>query len=126
VLVFWHHSNANAVGNIPCHTVHCFKDIALFGIVFAGKDMSLVGGLDQLHVYRNLIAAAADAAFHNVIQPELTPDAGHALFAALVMHGCGAGNHCQMIRRELAKSGDDLVRHRIAEVLLSRVTAHIR
>jgi len=41
------------------------------------------------------------------------------------MHGRGAGNHCQLLRRQARQRGDDFIGHGIAEVLLRRIAAQI-
>ncbi len=56
------------------------------------------------------------------LDPEL---AGDVLVAAFVTHRGCPGDHAQSFRRQRRELGDDLVRHRIAEVLLGGIAAQI-
>ena len=83
--------------------------------------MRLITYPNELHREAHLAIDAARRALDDVVQGKLPPNPRDVLVRALVVHGGRAGDDGEVGRRERRELRDDLVGHRVAEVLLAGI-----
>lgn len=79
----------------------------------------MVARLNELHVDCYLIFNAPSTALYDIVDVQLPADSIYILAAGLVVHGRSPGDDGESLRRQTCQRRNDLVGHRVAEIVLS-------
>jgi hypothetical protein len=87
--------------------------------------MCLVCAPNQLRGKADVVAAAAETRFENVVRTELAGNLAGGLVGVLVRHRRGPGNDGQPRRIQNSQFGDDLLSQAVGDVVTRRIPAEV-